>query len=137
MAKPLELILARNLMTSLSTPAFLTDERGALIFYNEAAGALLGKRFEELGGAGERVWDTIGPFDAAGERVAIDNLPLTLALRDGSPAHSSVRIHTFNGREYEVEVSALPIVTGEGARGAMAFFWIERGHEGAPEEAAR
>ena len=39
--KPLELILARNFLTSLSTPAFLVDESGALIFYNEAAGALL------------------------------------------------------------------------------------------------
>ena len=40
--KPLELILARNLLTSLSTPAFLVDENAALVFYNEAAGALLG-----------------------------------------------------------------------------------------------
>ena len=125
MSKPLELILARNLMTSLSTPAFLTDEHGALIFYNEAAGSLLGKRFEELGGLGQRVWDTVGPFDGSGERLPIDNLPLTLALRDGSPAHASVHIHSFSGRVYEVEVSALPIVTGEGARGAMAFFWAQ------------
>ena len=124
--KPLELILARNLMTSLSTPAFLTDERGALIFYNEAAGHLLGKRFEELGGIGEGVWETLGPFDRSGRRLPIDDLPLTLALRDGSPAHASMHIHTFSGREYEVEVSALPIVTGEGARGAMAFFWRDR-----------
>ena len=41
--KPLELILARNLLTSISTPAFLLDEHGALVFYNEAAGALLGR----------------------------------------------------------------------------------------------
>ena len=47
--KPLELILARNLLTSLSTPAFLVDESGALIFYNEAAGAMLGISFEEQG----------------------------------------------------------------------------------------
>ena len=47
--KPLELILARNFLTSLSTPAFLVDESGALVFYNEAAGALLGISFEESG----------------------------------------------------------------------------------------
>jgi PAS domain-containing protein len=45
--KPLELILARNFLTSLSTPAFLVDRTGALLFYNEAAGALLGSSFEE------------------------------------------------------------------------------------------
>src|SRR4051812_36033699 len=44
--KPLELILARNFLTSLSTPAFLVDRSGALIFYNEAAGAMLGISFE-------------------------------------------------------------------------------------------
>ena len=32
--KPIELILARNLISSLSTPAFLVDEGGVLIFYN-------------------------------------------------------------------------------------------------------
>ena len=30
--------LARNLLSALSTPAFLADEGGLLIFYNEAAG---------------------------------------------------------------------------------------------------
>ena len=34
--KPLELILARNLLSSISTPAFLVGEDGALLFYNEA-----------------------------------------------------------------------------------------------------
>ena len=40
--KPLELILARNLLSSISTPAFLVSDHGTLMFYNEAAGALLG-----------------------------------------------------------------------------------------------
>ena len=38
--KPLELILARNLLTSVTTPAFLVARDGALLFYNEGAGAL-------------------------------------------------------------------------------------------------
>lgn len=126
MQRPLELILARNLISSLSTPAFLTDERGALVFYNEAAGQLLGKRFEEIGSMGEAVWEVIGPFDSSGERVPIDDLPLTLALRDGCPAHATVRIRSFTGVEHAIEVSALPIVTGQGSRGAMAFFWPDR-----------
>jgi PAS domain-containing protein len=124
--KPLELILARNLLSSLSTPAFLTDERGALIFYNEAAGKLLGRRFEEVSSLGEKVWETIGPFDRSGDRVPIDDLPLTMALRDGCPAHASARIRAFSGAEHDIEVSALPIVTGQGSSGAMAFFWPDR-----------
>jgi PAS domain-containing protein len=50
--KPLELILARNLLSSISTPAFQVDERGTLVFFNEAAGALVGRRFEETGALG-------------------------------------------------------------------------------------
>ena len=44
--RPIELILARNLLSSLSTPAFLASGPGEIIFYNEAAGAILGQRFE-------------------------------------------------------------------------------------------
>ena len=36
--KPLDLILARNLLTNISIPGFLSDHRGVLVFYNEAAG---------------------------------------------------------------------------------------------------
>ncbi len=46
---PLELILARNLLTSIATPAFLVSSDGAMLFYNEGAGALLGVPFEETG----------------------------------------------------------------------------------------
>ena len=37
--KPLELILARNLLSSISTPAFLVDAEGTLVFFNEAGGS--------------------------------------------------------------------------------------------------
>jgi PAS domain-containing protein len=124
--RPLELILARNLMSSLSTPAFLTNKEGEIVFYNEAAGELLGKRFEEAGALGLEAWEQIGPFDAEGQAIPVDELPLTLALRHGSPAHAHLRIHSFNGAEHRIEVSALPIVTVRGSSGAMAFFWPER-----------
>ena len=54
--KPIELILARNLLSSLTTPAFLVDEIGALVFFNEAAGVLVGRRFEETGQMEASVW---------------------------------------------------------------------------------
>jgi PAS domain-containing protein len=54
--KPLEMILARNLLSSISTPGFLVGEEGALLFYNEAAGALLGRRFEETGSLSAEQW---------------------------------------------------------------------------------
>jgi PAS domain-containing protein len=126
--KPLELILARNLLTSLSTPAFLVDESGALIFYNEAAGALLGKRYEELGTVGPEEWGSIfGPFDGAGEPIPYDELPLVVAVRNGRPAHADFQIRSADGARHNVEASAFPILTAHGSQGAIAVFWPSEG----------
>jgi PAS domain S-box-containing protein len=125
--KPLELILARNFLTSLSTPAFLVDENGDLIFYNEAAGALLGISFEESGRMDARDWGhTLAPFDETGERTPIEDRAMTKALRRGKPAHGEFRIRSAKGDEYEIEASALPIVAEGGQEGAMIFFWSQK-----------
>jgi PAS domain-containing protein len=122
--RPLELILARNLMSALSTPAFLLDEGGLLVFYNEAAGMLLGKRFEELGTVGAAEWGSLfGPFDEAGEPIPYDELPLVTAVRAGRPAHAELSVRSTDGVQHEVEVSAFPILTAHGSRGAIAVFW--------------
>jgi PAS domain-containing protein len=123
--KPLELILARNLLTSISTPAFLVDEHAQLVFYNEAAGALLGRSFEDAGRMTPEEWtSTYGPFGEDGSPMALDDLPTTQAVRDGRPAHAMFRIRSANGTEYEIESSAFPIVASEkGSSGAMILFW--------------
>ena len=123
--KPLELILARNLLTSLSTPAFLVDQDAVLVFYNEAAGALLGRPFEDVGRMSPQQWiSTHGPFGEDGEPVALDDLPTTQAVREGRPAHAVFRIRSAGGAEREIASSAFPIVASEeGSSGAMVLFW--------------
>ncbi len=122
--RPLELILARNLMSALSTPAFLVDEGGVLAFYNEAAGMMLGKRFEELGTVGAEEWGSLfGPFDESGEPIPYDDLPLVTAVRSGRPAHAEYVIHSSDGASHAVEVSAFPILTAHGSQGGIAIFW--------------
>jgi len=122
--RPLELILARNLMSALSTPAFLVDEGGLLVFYNEAAGMLLGKRFEEVGTVGANEWGAMfGPFDESGEPIPYDELPLVVAVRNGRPAHAAFEIRSIDGTHHTVEASAFPILTAHGTRGAIAVFW--------------
>jgi len=129
--RPLELILARNLMSALSTPAFLVDEGGLLIFYNEAAGILLGKRFEELGAVGPEEWGSMfGPFDESGEPIPYDELPLVVAVRNGRPAHADFDIRSTDGALHNVEVSAFPILTAHGSQGAIAVFWPAAGPNG-------
>jgi PAS domain-containing protein len=126
--RPLGMILARNFLTSLSTPAFLVDEGGGIIFYNEAAGGLLGISFEEFGQKPADEWSgAIGPFGEDGKPLPIEELPTTRALRAGRPAHGTFCIHSVHGDEHEIESTALPIVAEEGQEGAMIFFWAQNG----------
>lgn len=111
-------------MSALSTPAFLVDEGGLLVFYNEAAGMLLGKRFEELGTVGPQEWGSLfGPFDESGTPIPYDDLPLVRAVRAGRPAHAEMTVRSTDGTEHDVEVSAFPILTAHGSQGAIAVFW--------------
>jgi PAS domain-containing protein len=128
--KPLELILARNLLSSISTPAFLVDRTGVIIFYNEAAGQVLGRRFEESGAMSPHDWGAqFGPFNPDGSHVSFEDLPVTKALRASRPVHDRMCLRSAATHEdHLVEVSALPIVGSEGFTGAMAIFWpVENG----------
>ncbi len=121
--KPLELILARNLLSSLSTPAFLVGDLGVLLFYNEAAAAMLGRRFEENGRLEAVDWTReFGPFDEDGDPIPYDELPATVAVRAGRPHHGEFTVYAAAGREH-VAASTIPIVGPGGSSGAFVFFW--------------
>ena len=130
--KPLELILARNLLSSISTPGFLVDESNELVFYNDAAAAILGKRFEEVGRLPVEEWSTMfGPFDDEGDPIPVDKLPLVVALRHNRPSYARLHVSSLKGERHAIEVAALPLVANAGGfRGALAIFWpIYEGEE--------
>jgi PAS domain-containing protein len=121
--KPLELILARNLLASISTPAFLVGEEGLLLFYNDAAAALLGRRFEETGTMTAQEWTAeFGPFDENDSPIPYDEISLVLAVREGRPAHGTFRIAAAD-RTREIAASAIPIVGPTTSTGAIVIFW--------------
>jgi PAS domain-containing protein len=122
-AQPLDLILARNLMTVLEIPSFLVDADGALVFFNEAAGELLGKRFEETGTLPRDRWNEIGPVDPHGNPVDHTGMPLRVVLREGRPAHGRFHICTDQQTIVEVETSAFPLVSDGDFHGALVVFW--------------
>ena len=122
-------------MSALSTPAFLVDEGGLLVFFNEAAGTLLGKGFDEVGHVGPGEWGGLfGPYDEGGETIPYEELPVVQAVRRGRPAHASFGVRAFDGEVHAVECSAFPILTAHGSQGAIAIFWPVE--EGLPTEAA-
>lgn len=126
--KPIELILARSLLDSLSTPGCLIDLDGTVVYYNEAVGKLAGIAFEETGPMPASEWgDTFGPFDEKGRYIPFDEHPLTLAVRAGRAGHFVQRFRSANGDHFEVAVSAIPLVGTTGFEGALVFFWPARG----------
>jgi len=121
---PLELILARNLVSIIALPALLVDVEGRIVFFNEAAAEVVGSPFEELGSLTRREWNArFGPIGADGSPLTADELPLALAVREGRPAHARLRVRGTSG-PLEVEVGALPLLGPAGYHGAMIFFWI-------------
>jgi PAS domain-containing protein len=123
---PVEIIMARGLMSNLTTPAFLVDGDGVLVFYNEAAGELLGLSFEEAGRMPAEVWG--GRFDPTrpdGGPLAFEELPLAITLREARPAYAPMRIRSADGKMRKIEVTAFPVVGRAGQSGAMAIFWGE------------
>ena len=121
---PVEVILARGFTSNLATPAFLVDQEGTLIFFNEPAGELLGVRFEEAGAMGPEEWGwRFAPTTLDGRPLQLQELPLTIALAESRPAHSPMRIRSSHGDLHEIEVTAFPVVGRSGPRGAIAIFW--------------
>jgi PAS domain-containing protein len=122
--RPIELIQARGLISSLSTAAFLVDEAGTLLYFNEAAGELLGIPFEEAGEMQPDEWGgRFRPRQPGGRELTVEELPLTIALREGHPGHARMEITGADGDDRQIAVSAIPIRGRAGQHGAFAIFW--------------
>jgi PAS domain-containing protein len=120
----LPLILARNLIEGLDLAAFLIDPDAVIVFFNDAAGELVGRRFEEVGPLTRDEWASrYGPYDELGELVPTDDLPLTVALREGHPAHGHVHLRLQDGELVPIDVSALPLSGAEGFMGTLVVCW--------------
>jgi PAS domain-containing protein len=121
---PVELIMARGFMSNLSTPAFLVDREGVLVFYNEAAEEILGLTFAEAGPMPAQEWSSrFQPTGPDGRPVRVEELPLGVALLTGRPAHAPLRITSAAGQPEEIEATAFPVIGRGGQTGALAIFW--------------
>ena len=134
--KPLELILARNLLSSIITPAFLVGGDGQLLFFNEAAAAMLGRRFEETGTLTSAQWTgEFGPFGVDDSPIPYDDIPATIAVRHQRAFHGTYRIRAAGGHHTDVEASTIPIVGPGGSSGAVVIFWpVSEGRQAEGED---
>jgi PAS domain-containing protein len=125
MTLPIQIILTRQLAGYLSVPLFLVDPDGNLLFDNEPAEAILGRRFEETGAMPADVWAAaFTPVDETGRRVPPEELPLMVALTRRRPAYKRFYIQGMNGVRRHIEVAAIPIVgLQDDLLGAAALFW--------------
>ncbi len=124
-AYEIEIILSRQLADCLSIPVFITDTTGNLIFYNEPAEEIFGKRYDETGEMPVEIWSTIfKPVDESGKPLPPDDLPLVKTLRNCRPYHKIFFIESLKGKREKISVTSFPIM-GRAANflGAVAIFW--------------
>ena len=125
MSYPIQIILTRQLATQLSVPVFLVDPKGNLLFYNEPAETILGRRFDDTGEMPAEEWSSaFSPMDDQSNPIAPEDLPLMVTLKTFKPAHKRFTICGLNGALHRIEVTAIPITGLQGEFiGAMALFW--------------
>jgi DNA-binding CsgD family transcriptional regulator len=64
-------------------PAFATDSRDRIVFWNRGMATLLGRRSDEA--LGRRCYETVAGRDVFGNRFCYANCPVTATLREGDP----------------------------------------------------
>ena len=125
MAQPIQIILMRQLAGYLSVPMFLVGPNGDLLFYNEPAETILGRRFDETGTMSAKEWSAaFTPEDSDGNVIPPEDVPLMITIARKRPAYSRFFIRGLDGVRRHVEVASIPIAGLDGDfLGGAALFW--------------
>jgi PAS domain S-box-containing protein len=126
--KHLVLILAREFASNLATATVITDERGYLVYFNEAAEEVFGQSHSELGEIPYDEWTS--RFEPRSpetdEPLPLEQRPTGIALHERRAAHERVRITSLDGAAREVGVTAFPLFAHEDDLvGTVTIFWRE------------
>jgi len=125
--KHLVLILAREFVSNLATPTLIADDQGRLVFYNEAAAAVVGRPFAEAGEMPLDEWTaSFVPRALDSKPLPADRRPARIALDQRRPAHERFLITGQDGVDREVSVTAFPLYAhADEFVGIVAIFWRE------------
>ena len=124
-SKHLVLILAREFASNLATATLIADDQGSLVFFNEAAEALVGRPFAEAGELPIDEWTgSFAPRTRDQEALPPERRPARIALDERRPAHEQFWITSRDGVDREVAVTAFPLFAhADEFVGIMAIFW--------------
>jgi PAS domain-containing protein len=140
MAQPeIAIVLMRQLASTLAVPILIVDRERDLLFFNESAEPILGRRFEETGQIQRGEWtDLFRPSDLNGVAIPPEEQPLTRATDRAEPSHRRFLLTGLDGVARVIEGVAFPLVSREsGMMGAAGIFWDVREREATPPSLAR
>jgi PAS domain-containing protein len=124
-SKPIQLILARQLASSMATAIMLFDAQGNLVFYNEPAEAILNTRFDETGEINvDEVLRAVTATDEDRRPLSREERPGWVARLEGRPITRTVWLSCNDGPWLHLQATAVPIIGEQGeVHGVMQFFW--------------
>ena len=121
------LILARELAVNVSTPMWVWDEEGILVYYNDHVAAMLGISSDfDIRDLGDLT--QFQPSELDGTPIGTDDLPSAIATGRRDPAHREMTIVGRDGVKRTLTVTAFPLF-GRGGTfvGALSVFWQRDG----------
>lgn len=123
--REVEVILLRQLASELATPVVIVDVQGDLLYFNEAAEAIVGRRFEDTGEIRRDEWSSrFQPTQVDGAPIKPEEQLLSQTVDQRRPIHGRFWMHGLDGVRRLVEGTSLPLIGQNGRHlGAFAFFW--------------
>ena len=123
--KSIQIILARQLASSIAAPILLVDAEGTLVYYNEAAEAIFNQRFDETGEMSSEEWTArIAAMDDERKPVQPDDRAMMRAIHDRHPVTQTLWLRRSDGEWRHVHATAFPLIGERDTLfGAMSIFW--------------
>jgi PAS domain S-box-containing protein len=123
--KSIEIILFRQLVTYITTPSFILDVDGSILYCNSAVEKISGFKFSEIGESHIKHWQSLfSPKDKNGNLMPLEESPLYIASTQYSLAHGEFYIMNLQEVELKkIELFAIPILNNTHTfLGVIAFF---------------
>jgi PAS domain S-box-containing protein len=124
-SKSIQMILARQLASSVAAPILLVDAEGTLVYYNESAEEIFNQRFDETGEMPAEEWTArIAAMDDERKPVAADDRAMMRVIHKRRPVSQTMWLRSSDGQWRHVHVTAFPLIgERDTLYGAMTIFW--------------